>query len=118
MGSLLFIFRVEGVKMKAIEAWSKSNVAKLSSQEGVSNLTDAGESLNRTREMLDRMAALIMVDGMKALNASILSANSTGDLAKRLAEMAAEVFIPYIVFIYSTKSKIFLYLYKLRLQSI
>ena len=89
------------MQMKAVEALTNTTIAEVSSREGSSNITAAWQSINRTRDLLKHALALLITDGIRALNESILSANSTGDLAKRLIEMAAEVCVPITAFTYA-----------------
>ena len=83
--------RIEVVRLTLLGVWDTATATELVVKDGVSNITEAELSLKRSREALDKAEMLLVSDGAKALNDSIISANSTGEYAKRMQEIKKEV---------------------------
>ena len=83
--------RVDKINQIMTDMMNNTNVTEELISSALGNISEAEQSINRSRSMLDEAEKLLVDRGEKALNESILAANSTSEQATRMVEIRNEV---------------------------
>ena len=83
--------RVDKINGVVTDVWNNTTVTEQLIASALGNISEAEASINRSRSLLDEAENLLVDKGAKALNESILAANSTSEQATRMAEIRNEV---------------------------
>ena len=83
--------RVDKINQIMTDVMNNASVTEELISSALGNISEAEQSINRSRLMLDEAEKLLVDRGEKALNESILAANSTSEQATRMAEIRNEV---------------------------
>lgn len=82
--------RVDKINQIMTDVMNNTSVTEELISSALGNISEAEQSINRSRLMLDEAEKLLVDRGEKALNESILAANSTSEQATRMAEIRNE----------------------------